>query len=430
MSEVRKDPRLRFKNEFGLDFPDWTSKPFSDIYDFLSTNSFSRDKLNYVGGMVKNIHYGDIHTKFRTQFKVQNELVPFINPEVDLQKLKTTSFVKNGDLVIADASEDYGDIGKTIEIIDNNGEKIVCGLHTIHARKSSDEIIVGFSSFLMNSRIVRKSIMMISQGTKVLGLSSKRLGEINLIFPSQTEQKKISEFLTSVGQRIELLEKKKSLLETYKKGVIKKIFNQEIRFKDDNGNDFPDWDNFKLNQVLFEHKKKNTKSKFDEVFSVSKHKGVVNQIEHLGRSYSSETIDHYKLINDWDIVYTKSPTSDFPFGIIKQNTTGRTGVLSPLYGVFRPKNKWVGKMIASYFESWINTYNYLNPLVQKGAKNTMNINNETFLNGKLISLPTSEEEQEKISRFLFSIENQIELFETQIEKSKTWKKGLLQKMFV
>lgn len=87
-------------------------------------------------------------------------------------------------------------------------------------------------------------------------------------------------------------------------------------------------------------------------------------------------------------------------------------------------------MIASYFESWVNTYNYLIPLVQKGAKNTMNINNNTFLNGKHMKLPTSECEQEKISNFLFSIEDQLELLETQIDKSKTWKKGLLQKMFV
>lgn len=248
--------------------------------------------------------------------------------------------------------------------------------------------------------------------------------------PSLPEQQKIADFLTVIDKRIELLEKKKTLLETYKKGVIKKIFNQEIRFREDNFTEFPDWKKFKLNQVLFEHKERNTESKFDEVFSVSKHKGVINQIEHLGRSYSAETIDHYKLINNWDVVYTKSPTSDFPFGIIKQNTTGRTGVLSPLYGVFKPKNKWIGKMMASYFESWVNTYNYLVPLVQKGAKNTMNINNDTFLNGKQISLPTSENEQEKISKFLLSIENQIELLKTQIDKSKTWKKGLLQKMFV
>ena len=261
-----------------------------------------------------------------------------------------------------------------------------------------------------------------------IGITEQRNLEIPFIQIS--EQRKIADFLTAVDKRIELLEKKKTLLETYKKGVIRKIFKQEIRFKDDNGKDFLDWEKFKLKEVLFEHKLRNKESKFDEVFSVSKQKGVVNQIEHLGRSYSAETIDHYKLINNWDIVYTKSPTSDFPFGIIKQNTTGRTGVLSPLYGVFRPKNKWIGKMIASYFESWVNTYNYLIPLVQKGAKNTMNINNDTFLNGKFLELPISESEQEKISNFLFSIEDQLELLETQIDKSKTWKKGLLQKMFV
>lgn len=249
-------------------------------------------------------------------------------------------------------------------------------------------------------------------------------------FPSFPEQTKIANFLTAVDDKLCQLKKKKGLLEEYKKGVMQKIFSQELRFKDENGEQFPEWEEKKLGEVLSEHLDKNIKNEFPEVFSVAKHKGVINQIEHLGRSFSAAETSHYKLIYPNDIVYTKSPTSEFPFGIIKQNMTNRTGIVSPLYGVFKPETPALGFIMHNYFNSWINVYNYLSPLVQKGAKNTMNINNSDFLNGARIPLPVSENEQIKIANFLSTIDEKINLCGIQIEKMDGWKKGLLQKMFV
>jgi type I restriction enzyme, S subunit len=182
--------------------------------------------------------------------------------------------------------------------------------------------------------------------------------------------------------------------------------------------------------VLYEHKTKNKDNLVNEVFSVAKHKGVINQIEHLGRSYSAKEISHYKVILPADIVYTKSPTSDFPFGIIKQNRTGRAGVVSPLYGVFTPDTESLGFILHEYFLSPINTSNYLSPLVQKGAKNTMNINNDAFLNGAQIPLPVSEEEQKKIAGFILALNKKLEMLENKVVEFESWKKGLLQQMFV
>ena len=267
-------------------------------------------------------------------------------------------------------------------------------------------------------------------GSTIKNLSLKTIRETKISIPTPPEQTKIANFLTAVDKRINLLQKKKAELEQYKKGVMQKLFSQEIRFKQDDGSDFPDWEEKKLGEVLFEHKKRNKGNIYEEVFSVSKSKGVINQIEHLGRSYSAESIEHYKLTFPNDIIYTKSPTSDFPFGLIKQNQTGRIGVLSPLYAVFRPITSSLGTILHNYFLSWVNTYNYLVPIVHKGAKNTMNINNDDFLNGAKIKLPIDSEEQQKIANFLSSIDKAIEKLEDQIEQSQNWKQGLLQKMFV
>ncbi|MEZ4890793.1 MAG: restriction endonuclease subunit S [Crocinitomicaceae bacterium] len=287
-------------------------------------------------------------------------------------------------------------------------------------------------------------------------------------FPSLPEQTKIASFLTAVDEKIQALKQKKNGLEQYKKGVMQRIFclhhdsldvhdehdfeeetqentqeknqgNQEnhkksrfrqLRFRQDDGSDFPKWEVKKLGEVCFEHQLKNKNNETNEVFSVAKHKGVINQIEHLGRSFSAKEIFHYKLIYPGDLVYTKSPTSDFPFGIIKQNRTGRIGVVSPLYCVFKPQTYALGYILHEYFNSAINTLNYLSPLVQKGAKNTMNINNDTFMNGARLLLPTDEKEQEKIANFLSALDEKINRTQTQIEQTERWKKGLLQQMFV
>ncbi|KXK37691.1 MAG: type I restriction-modification system subunit S [Bacteroidetes bacterium OLB9] len=207
----------------------------------------------------------------------------------------------------------------------------------------------------------------------------------------------------------------------------KKSRFRQLRFRQDDGSDFPKWEVKKLGEVCFEHQLKNKNNETNEVFSVAKHKGVINQIEHLGRSFSAKEIFHYKLIYPGDLVYTKSPTSDFPFGIIKQNRTGRIGVVSPLYCVFKPQTYALGYILHEYFNSAINTLNYLSPLVQKGAKNTMNINNDTFMNGARLLLPTDEKEQEKIANFLSALDEKINRTQTQIEQTERWKKGCCNK---
>lgn len=206
----------------------------------------------------------------------------------------------------------------------------------------------------------------------------------------------------------------------------KKIQNiPELRFPEFFGR----WEEKKLKDYLHEHKTRNINNEYTEVFSVAKEKGVINQIEHLGRSYSAESLTNYKVIFPDDIVYTKSPTANFPYGIIKQNRTERSGVVSTLYAVYKPKNKYIGYLIHEYFLSWVHTYNYLVPLVQKGAKNTINIGNSEFLNGSILYLPSIEKEQQKIVSFLQTADEWTNIFRKQKEVLEEYKKGMMQKIF-
>jgi len=281
-----------------------------------------------------------------------------------------------------------------------------------------------------------------NKGKLLLGLASpggagrnKTLGQKNfenlsLNVPCLPEQLKIARFLTLVDEKITQLENKYDLLNQYKSGLIQQIFSRKMHFKDDDGSAFSDWEETSLDKLLKEHKTRNLNGNVTEVFSVAKNNGVINQIEHLGRSYASKETSNYKVAFPNDLIYTKSPTSDFPFGIVKQNRLERTGVVSVLYGVFTPKNKHVGLLLDYYFSNWKNTYNYLNPLAKKGAKNTINISNDAFLNGAKINLPSSIKEQIKIANFFAAIDHKIQSTKAQLDCMKQYKQGLLQQMFV
>lgn len=186
------------------------------------------------------------------------------------------------------------------------------------------------------------------------------------------------------------------------------------------------WKERNLSEVLFEHDERSTGK--EEVFSVSVHKGVVNQIEHLGRSFSAANTDNYKRVLPGDIIYTKSPTGDFPYGIIKQSKVSKPVIVSPLYGVFKPETNALGVILDAYFEYPGNVYNYLYSIIQKGAKNTINITNDTFLSKTLI-LPTDKDEQQKIADCLSSLDELITAENQKLEALQLHKKGLMQQLF-
>ncbi|HRZ88718.1 MAG TPA: restriction endonuclease subunit S, partial [Spirochaetia bacterium] len=222
----RLTPKLRFP-EF-RDAEGWTGMRMSEVYSFKGNNSFSRDQLNYNQGIVKNIHYGDIHTKFSTLFDVTCETVPFINPTESLDGFRPDNDCVEGDIVFADASEDMDDIGKSIEIVRLNGERVVAGQHTILARPNDDILVIGFGAYLFKSKHIRTQIQKESQGAKVLGLSASRLTKIILPIPrSKAEQHKIAACLSSLDDLIDAETRKLDALKAHKKGLLRNLFPRE-----------------------------------------------------------------------------------------------------------------------------------------------------------------------------------------------------------
>lgn len=267
----------------------------------------------------------------------------------------------------------------------------------------------------------------LSQGTSIKGFTTKDIKSVSISIPDILEQNIIADILSLIDKRIQSQNEIIDNLELFKKGLLQKVFSQEIRFKDKQEGYYQDWNNRKFSDVLFEHKLKSKGN--EEVYSVSVHKGVINQIEHLGRSFAAKNTNHYNRVLPNDIIYTKSPTGDFPLGIIKQSHITKEVIVSPLYGVFTPETKEMGYILHVYFESIINTSNYLGSIIQKGAKNTINITNSTFLSKK-IWLPISTDEQVKIANLFSSIDRKIEIEKQLLEQYKIQKKYLLQNLFI
>lgn len=195
------------------------------IYSFKSNNSLSREDLNYENGFVKNIHYGDIHTKYHSLFDITKEAVPFINISESLNSFKEDSYCIEGDMIFADASEDLQDIGKSIEIINLNNEKLLSGMHTILARQIRDCLVIGFGAHLFRSKKIRTQIQKEAQGTKVLGLSANRLSKIEILFPAdKAEQQKIADCLSSLDELIVTETQKLDVLRTHKTGLMQQLF--------------------------------------------------------------------------------------------------------------------------------------------------------------------------------------------------------------
>jgi type I restriction enzyme S subunit len=422
MEAVKNVPKLRF---FGFS-GNWEEKKYSDIYTFYSTNSLSRDKLNYVNGSVKNIHYGDIHTKFSTLFDIEKESVPYINDEIDLSKIKKENYCLEGDLLIADASEDYNDIGKTVEIIHLNNEKVLSGLHTFLARPNKFKMIKGFAGQMLQNRAVRIQVMKIAQGTKVLGLSTSRLGNLSLFVPTLPEQQKIANFLSSVDKYLSQLKEKKDLLEQYKKGMMQQLFSQQIRFKDENGEDFPEWEEKKLGEIL---------KYYDGTHQTPKYvkKGVpFFSVEHVTANQFSKT----KYISE-KVFEKENKRVKLEKGDVLMTRIGDIGTSKLIDWDVRASfyvSLALLKHNSNFNSSYLNQYISSLAFQKELWKRTIHVAFPKKINlgeiGNCILELPSFPEQQKIANFLSGLDKKIEQVNTQIEDSEQYKKGLLQQLFV
>lgn len=269
------------------------------------------------------------------------------------------------------------------------------------------------------------------ESTGVPSLSKQTINSVDIITPTFNEQIKIGDFFRNLDHLIFLYQYKYDKLQNFKKSMLEKMFTQnessipEIRFKG-----FTEvWEKRKLNEYLETSTEKNTNDLYSkqDVLSVSGDFGIINQIEFQGRSFAGVSVLNYGIVNVGDVVYTKSPLSSNPYGIIKANK-GKAGIVSTLYAIYHTTEQTEPNFVQVYFEQNARVNNYLHPLVNKGAKNDMKVTADNALKGMVIF--PKYEEQKQISEFFSVLDHLITLHKHKLEKLQNIKKACLEKMFV
>lgn len=257
--------------------------------------------------------------------------------------------------------------------------------------------------------------------------------QIKYNIPSVSEQEKIGTLLTTLDKLIAKLEAKLEKLRKLKQALLEKIFinvNEggempEIRFKG-----YTDkWQVKELRDFFVVATERNQAGEYDkyDIYSVSREHGVINQIEYQGKSFAGASLANYGVVQSGDLVYTKSPLKSQPYGIIKTNE-GQAGIVSALYGVYHPSEYVHSPFTQVYFELDCRLNDYLRPLVNKGAKNTLLISDGDSLKGK-VAFP-NKDEQRNIANLFKGNNLCMRKMELKLTKIRRIKESLLEKMFV
>ena len=271
-----------------------------------------------------------------------------------------------------------------------------------------------------------------NEASGVPSLSKSTIEKIKLELPSLKEQIKIASFLTKVDEKLTALKKKKELLEQYKKGVMQQIFSQELRFKNDDGNDFPEWEEKSLGEIGETYNGLTGKSKDD--FGHGKPYIQYKQI------FDDSKIDISRFENV--VITDKDKQNRVLFGdaffTVSSETPNEIGMSSVLldnieelylnsfcFG-FRPNSF---DILDPYYSRYLFRSELFRNEIVKLAQGSTRFNmSKVQLMKIVVNLPTKKE-QIQISKFLSTIDNKISFCQSQIEKAEIWKKGLLQQMF-
>lgn len=416
MTAQEKKPEIRFAGFEG----EWVKKKFDDVFDMLSNNTLSRDALNLESGVAKNIHYGDVLTKFGEYTDVNSTKLPFISDPAIATKF-IRSYLKDGDIVIADTAEDET-VGKCTEVIDVGETPVVAGLHTMPCRPK-EKYAPKYMGYYLNSNAYHDKLFPLMQGVKVTSISRTGVKETEVVFSTEfDEQEKIGKHLSSLDELIALETTKYEKLVIIKKAMLEKMFPKEgcdvpeLRF----GGFIGSWEQRRLGDCFFERTESMPEG---ELISVTTNDGV-KKFSELGRhNNSNDDKSKYKKVCIGDVAYNSMR--------MWQGASGYSpyeGIVSPAYTVLAPNQGVDSKCVAYLFKR--------PDMIQIFRTNSQGITSDNWnlkypaLSEIKIMLPRDAEEQSRIASYLQHIDDLITLQEQKVKKLKNIKSACMNKMFV
>lgn len=403
MKTVKKIPELRFPEFEG----EWKERKLGELTSKIGSGSTPRggDEIYQTFGI----------PFIRSQNLVDNQLVldeTCIPVEIHNKMIGSKVYAKDVLLNITGAS-----IGRSCVVPENFTEgNVNQHVSIIRLKRYNPKFLQLFISSSRGQKLIYEG----QTGSGREGLNFESIKRFKVHFPSPEEQQKIASFLSSADQRIHLLTQKKEKLEKYKKGIMQQIFSQQLRFKDENGKDYPEWDYLKAKRVFKNHTNKNHNGDLPILSASQEHGMILREDGGIKIQSSDKSVLSYKVVEKDDFVIS---LRSFQGGI---DYSPIYGICSPAYTVLRNTAPINPQFYRFFFkkESFIKRLS----IAVIGIRDGKQISYETF--GELLLPYPNIEEQQKIASFLSSLDQKISLVNQQIELTRKWKQGLLQKMFV
>ena len=405
MEKKKNTPKLRFPEFTG----EWEEKRLGEIAEFSKGKGVSKADIAE-DGKTECIRYGELYTRY-------NEVIKEVYSKTNLDKSNLVLSEAN-DVIIPASGETQIDIS-TASCITKSGVALGGDLNIIKTPNNG----VFLSYYLNNKKKIE--IASLAQGISVIHLYSSQLSLLNLKLPFLVEQTKIATFLTAVDEKLTQLKKKKTLLEQYKKGVMQKLFSQELRFKDDNNQDFPDWQEKTLGEVSQVKDGTHESPQYYECgfpFITSKNLMTDGNIDLENVSYINE--DDFRRFN----IRSKVEVNDILFAMI--GTIGNPvlvrndGFAIKNIALIKEKHNLLNIFLIHYMKG----PSIKQQFFEQNTGGTQKFLSLGIIKKLIIDIP-SLPEQVKIATFLSAIDEKISHSSAQIEKMEAWKKGLLQQMF-
>ncbi len=407
-TQTKNVPELRFPGFEG----EWEEKKVGELLEF--KNGLNKGK-EYFGSGSSIVNFKDV---FNNRSLNTNNLTGKVN--VNSKELKNYS-VEKGDVFFTRTSEVIGEIGYPSVIL-NDPENTVFSGFVLRGRPKSgiDLINNNFKRYVFFTNSFRKEMITKSSMTTRALTSGSAINKMKVIYPvSAKEQRKIGDFFSKLDRQIELEEQKLELLQQQKKGYMQKIFSQELRFKDENSEDYPHWENSKIEKYL---KERNERSDKGQMLSVTINSGIIKFSELDRKDNSSKDKSNYKVVRKNDIAYNSMR--------MWQGASGRSnynGIVSPAYTVLYPTQNTSSLFIGYKFKT--------HRMIHKFKINSQGLTSDTWnlkykqLKNINIDIPVLEEE-EKIGDFFKKMDILISKQKIKIEILEKEKQSFLQKMFL
>ena len=382
-----------------LRFPEFSSSntkvKFDEVFAFSSGKNIKQAEAN-PHFKIPCVRYGELYHMYG---EVITKTINFTN--LDRSELK---FSEGDEILLPSAGEDPLDIGSA-SALKVKGVAIGRTINVLRPLKSGVYEPV-YMSYLIN-QVLRTQIAALAKGVSISNVYNSDLKSLSANIPSLPEQRKIASFLSSVDKKIDLLRQKKDALELYKKGLMQKIFSQEIRFKQDDGSDFPDWEEVALGNVADVYQPKTISQQSlskDAEYLVYGANGVIGKFHEF--NHEKEQIAITCRGSTCGFVNLTQPYSWITGNAMVVNVDSSKNIVKNFLYYLLKSTDWSYQISGSG-----------QPQITGSIKK-----HKMFL--------PFVAEQKKIASFLSVVDTRIQNTSSQIEQMETFKKGLLQQMFV